>query len=83
MTTVAGFSMSPTAGFLMSFDMKRTEPLAPAITEVNVLADMRFIEINQLMAFIARALQKWADPCDENLALFRLGTTQQFAGFRP
>jgi hypothetical protein len=61
--------------------MEPLAPLVPAITEVNVLMDMGLIEIHQVMALIAHTVQQRSDPVNESHPLFRLGATQQLAGF--
>src|SRR4051794_41930113 len=63
--------------------MEALGPLAPAITEVNILMDMRLIEIDQVMVLIACAIQQRADAGDKGLALLRLGATEQLAGLLP
>ena len=45
--------------------------------------DMRLIEIDHLMALIARTIQQRADLSDEGLPLLRLGTTEQLVGLLP
>jgi hypothetical protein len=55
--------------------------LAPA--EVDILVDMCLIEIDQVMALIACAVQQRADLGDEGLPLARLGTAQQLASLLP
>src|SRR5205085_9834658 len=57
--------------------------LAPAIAEVNILVDMRLIEIDQVMALIARTIQQRANLGNESLALLRIGTTEQRVGLFP
>ena len=45
--------------------------------------DMRLIEIDQMMALIARAIQQRADLGDESLPLLRLGAAEQLVGLLP
>ena len=45
--------------------------------------DVRLIEIDHLMALIARPIQQRADLGDESLPLLRIGTTEQLAGLLP
>ena len=45
--------------------------------------DVRLIEIDQVMALIARTVQQRADLSDESLPLLRIGTTQQLVGLLP
>ena len=63
--------------------MEALAALAPAIAEVNILMDMRLIEVDQVMALIARAVQQGTDPGDESLPLLRLGATEQLVGLLP
>jgi hypothetical protein len=63
--------------------MEARATLAPTVTEVDILVDMRLIEIDQVMAPITRAVQQPADLGDEGLALLRPGTAQQLAGLLP
>ena len=57
--------------------------LAPAVAELDILVDVRLIEIDQVMALVACAVQQWADLGDEGLPLVRIGATEQFAGLLP
>ena len=63
--------------------MKALAALAPAMAEVNILVDMCLIEIDQVMALIACAVQQRADLGDESLPLARIGATEQLAGLFP
>ena len=63
--------------------MEALAPLAPAIAEGDILVDVRLIEIDELMAPIARAIQQRADLRDEGLALLGLGAAQQLARLLP
>src|SRR3954447_17348366 len=45
--------------------------------------DVRLIEIDHVMALIARAIQQRADLGDEGLALLRISPTEQLAGLLP
>jgi hypothetical protein len=63
--------------------MEALAALTPAITEVDILMDMRLIEIDQVMALIACAVQQRANLSDESLPLVRLGAAQQLAGLLP
>jgi hypothetical protein len=45
--------------------------------------DMRLIEIDQVMALIARTIQPGADLGDESLALLRVGAAEQLVGLLP
>src|SRR4051794_13357116 len=45
--------------------------------------DMRLIEIDQVMALIARPIQQRADLGDESLPLLRLGATEQLVRLLP
>ena len=63
--------------------MEALAALAPAMAEVDILVDVRLIEIDQVMALIACAVQQRADLGHESLPLVRLGTAQQLAGLLP
>ena len=63
--------------------MKPLATLSPAVTEFDILVDMRLIEIDQVMALIACAVQQRADLGDESLPLARIGATEQLAGLLP
>jgi hypothetical protein len=45
--------------------------------------DMGLIQIDQVMALIARPIQQRADLGDESRPLLRIGTTKQLVGFLP
>src|SRR5947209_14866374 len=66
-----------------SGDLEALAALAPAVAEIDVLMDMRLIEVNHLMALIARTIQQCADLGDESLAFLRLGAAEQFVGLLP
>jgi len=51
--------------------MEALAALAPAVAEVDVLVDVRLIEVDHVMALIARAVQQCADFGDESLPLLR------------
>ena len=63
--------------------MEALAALAPAIAEVDILMDMRLIEINEVMALIACAVQQGANPGDKGVPLRRAGAAQQLAGLLP
>src|SRR5690348_14022513 len=45
--------------------------------------DMRLIEVNHVMALIARTIQQRADLGDESLPFLRLGAAEQLVGLLP
>ena len=63
--------------------MEALAALTPAVAEVDILVDMCLIEIDQVVALIACAVQQRADRGDESPPLARIGTAQQLAGLLP
>jgi hypothetical protein len=63
--------------------VKALAALAPTVAKVDILVDMCLIEIDQVMALIACAVQQRADLGNESLPLARIGATEQLAGLLP
>jgi hypothetical protein len=63
--------------------MEALATFAPAIAKVDILVDMRLVEIDQVVTLIARPIQQRADLGDESLPLLRVGAAEQLAGFLP
>jgi|1186.fasta_scaffold202996_2 hypothetical protein len=57
--------------------------LAPTIAEIDILVDMRFIEIDQRMAFITGAIEQRADLSDEAFAPLGISAPKQLLGLLP
>src|SRR4051794_41812553 len=63
--------------------MEALAAFAPAVAEVDILMDMGLIEIDQVMALIARAIQQRADLGNKSLPLVGIGASEQLASFLP
>ena len=63
--------------------MEALAALAPAVAEVDILVDMCLIEIDQVMALIARTIQQRVDLGNESLPLLRLGAAEQLVRLLP
>ena len=63
--------------------MQALTALAPAVAEVDVLVDMRLIEIDHVMALIARTIQQRADLGDESLPFLRVSAAEQLVRLLP
>ena len=63
--------------------MKPLAPLAPAIAEVNILMDVRFVEIDQEMPIALRPREQILNPLDEGLPPDRIGSAKQLLGLLP
>ncbi len=63
--------------------MEALAALAPAVAEVDILVDVRLIEIDQVMVLITRTIQQGANLGDEGLPLLGLAAAEQLAGLLP
>src|SRR3954453_1826647 len=63
--------------------MEALAAFAPTVAEVDILMDMGLIEIDQVMALIARAIQQRADLGNKSLPLVGIGASEQLASFLP
>src|SRR4051794_2422826 len=63
--------------------MEALAAFAPTVAEVDILVDVRLIEIDQVMALIARAIQQRADLGNKSLPLVGIGASEQLASFLP
>jgi hypothetical protein len=63
--------------------MKALATLGPAIAEIDILVDVRLIEIDQRMLLITGAIQQRANLLDESLSPPSIGTPEQLPGFLP
>jgi hypothetical protein len=55
----------------------------PAIAEIGLLVDMRFVPVNQQVAVTLRASQQVLDLFDKGLPLLRIGPAEQLLGLFP
>jgi hypothetical protein len=55
----------------------------PTMAEIDILMDVRFIEIDQGMLLIASAIQCSTDLLDEAFALLWIRASEQFLGLFP
>src|SRR3954454_14198496 len=63
--------------------MEALAAFAPTVAEVDILVDMGLIEIDQVMALIARPIQQRADLGNKSLPLVGIGASEQLASFLP
>src|SRR3954470_3402181 len=63
--------------------MEALATLAPAVAEIDILMDVRLIEIDQRMLLIPGAIQQRANLPNESLPPLGIGTPEQLPGFLP
>ena len=66
--------------------MRRPEPLAPlapAITEIDILVDVGLVEVNQLVVVLFGGVQKRTQVFNEHLPPLGVGPAEQLLGLLP
>ena len=57
--------------------------VGPAIAEIGILVDVRFVQVDQQMAVMLGSCQEILDPLDKGLPALRIGPAEQLFGFLP
>ena len=63
--------------------MEPLAALAPAVAEVDILVDVRFVEVDQMVTITLGAVQQGAQLLNEGCPPSRIGTAKQLPGLFP
>src|SRR5215218_5533303 len=63
--------------------MEALATLTPAITKIDVLVDVRLVQIDQVVPVALGLIEQRTQLLDEHIALLRIGAAEQLFGFLP